>query len=223
MAQHDLRSCLAEVFGVLHCHKKVCQRDICSTKQVLFYIPSLYLTKGLWPWHELFLSSNPPEDDMAVCVYIYLQYQETPTTSALVITSAQAGKQVCPKISRARRAWVYMTWILLCLSQSPYSCHLSCCGTSKWLPFLSSQWVIVPIACTLPRVTEVSTGDLSPGQARWTNQGEPDQIISSLDTFHDTWLKGKAILLLLAPEPNTWAAVASPMISCSQGIKRSCS
>lgn len=26
----------------------------------------------------------PPEDGLAVCVYIYLQYQETPATSALV-------------------------------------------------------------------------------------------------------------------------------------------
>lgn len=42
-------------------------------------------------------SSNPPEDDPAVCVYISHQYQETLATSTLVIT--QAGKQVVPRLA----------------------------------------------------------------------------------------------------------------------------
>lgn len=154
-----------------------------------------------------------------LCVYIFIS--PISGNSALVITSAQAGKQVVPKSADLGEA--EFTWLGSCSASPrvPIPCHHSCCGTSKWLSFLYSQRVIIPNACTLPRVTEVSTDDLSPGQPRWTNRGEPAQIISSLDTFHDTWLKGKAIPLLLVPEPNTWAAVALPVISCSQGMKRS--
>lgn len=36
-----------------------------------------------------------------MCIYIYLQYQETPTTSTLVIT--QAGKQVVPRSAELRQ------------------------------------------------------------------------------------------------------------------------
>lgn len=40
--------------------------------------------------------NNPPEDDRTVCLYIW--YQKTQSTSALVITfSTQAGKQVVPE------------------------------------------------------------------------------------------------------------------------------
>lgn len=45
--------------------------------------------------------SNLPEDDTALCIYIYLQHQETPTTSTLVIT--QAGKQVVPRFAELRQ------------------------------------------------------------------------------------------------------------------------
>lgn len=132
-------------------------------------------------------SSNPPEDDPAVCVYISHQYQETLATSTLVIT--QAGKQVVPRLAGLGQP--EFTWLGSCFDSCRITtpCHHSSSGTSKWLPFLHSQWVITPDACTLPRVTEVSTGDLSPRQPRWTNQGKPAQIISSLNTLRHLTLK----------------------------------
>lgn len=70
-------------------------------------------------------SSNPPEDDTALCVYISLQYQETPTTSTLVITSAQAGKQVVP--SSVEPGQPEVTWLRSCFASPRIAtpCHHS--------------------------------------------------------------------------------------------------
>lgn len=131
-----------------------------------------------------------------------------------------------PKVSRARTAWVYMDldpalppWESPLPATTPAVRHPSDCPSYT----ASGYTPCTPNVCTLPRMTEVFRGDLSPRQPRWTNQGELAQIISSLNASHDIWLKGKAISLLLAPEPKTWTAVASPVISRSQDMKRSCS
>ena len=81
--------------------------------------------------------NNPPEDDMAVCIYI--RYQKTLSTSALVITfSAQAGKQVVPEPAELGQPEFPWTCIPLCLPQQPHS-----------LP-PPLQWDIQVIASALP-------------------------------------------------------------------------
>lgn len=160
MAEPDLRLDLAQVSRVFHGHKvkKKSIKVILGAPNTCFIFPSLYLTKGLLPWHKLTVLRMT-----WWCIYPvsenseYLSWQ--PPSLCKQENKLSQGSQRCGSLNFNGLVSCFSSGII----PTPYHHR----GTSpKELPFafLHCGWVITPQCLYPSQGDRVFTGSWSPNQ-----------------------------------------------------------